>query len=434
MRQRSKWQSIIIWLVFILILPIPLLLLLNQQLVDTTAHIRAADEGLLAYSWWLGATILASRPRWLVGRLNLKTVYQVHGILGLLGLLAATIHRQTEFSFQPSIRLTGNIAWWLTIIGAILAIFFLSGWLTDLWPALVRLKSWINHHGLRHQLIMWLHRFNLVCIALIWLHVHFIPQVSSLRSFMITFDLYTLFTIVIYAASKLLPFSRGQQAVVKSNQELNDSTHQLVVSLKRPRHAHPGSTFFLRFPGVHGLREPHPFSLVQASQVEPKQELHFVIRQNGDDTTSLTQVTAGAPVTVEGPFGDFDQTVNNAIQQGHPVVLYGMGTGIAPLLGLSQNFVGRGTLHVIWSYSSEADHFMDIDNQLQAFTDDDRFTYSPLKGRMTTERWKEQLSPEEISQADFIIVGGSAAVLNIETQLQKVGVHGRQLHDERLTM
>ncbi|WP_367342593.1 FAD-binding oxidoreductase [Limosilactobacillus sp.] len=434
MQQRSRWQSILIWVGFIIILPIPLLWLLNQHMVDTAAHIQAADEGLLAYSWWLGATILASRPRWLVSRLNIKTVYQVHGVLGVFALLAATIHRQTEFSFQPAIKLTGNIAWWLTIIGAILAIIFLSGWLTDRWPGLARFKNWLSHHGLRHQLIMWLHRLNLICIALIWLHVNFIPQVSSVRPFMLVFDIYTIVTILIYVGSKVLPFSRRQQAVVHSNQQLNDSTRLFVIDLQQAQTVHVGATFFLRFPGIHGLREPHPFSLISAKQQDGKQELKFIIRQNGDDTKRLDQVETGARVRVEGPFGDLDQTAQQAIQQGHPLVLYGMGTGIAPLIGISQKFAGHGTIHVLWSYSREADHFLNVDNQFQDLTDNKDFQYSPLQGRMNPKRWQEQLSDSEIENGEFIIIGGSAAILQVETQLQRIGVKGRQLHDERLTM
>lgn len=434
MQQRSRWQSILIWVVFILVLPLPLLGLLNQQMVDTAAHIEAADEGLLAYSWWLGATILASRPHWLVSHLNIKTVYQVHGILGVLGLLAATLHRQTEFSFQPSIKLTGNIAWWLTIIGAVIAIVFLSGWLTDRWAGLARFKNWLNTHGLRHQLIMWLHRLNLVCIALIWLHVHLIPQVSSVRLFMIVFDIYTLVTLLLYVVNKVLPFSRSQQAVVSSNQELNDSTRSLVVDLQQSQTVQAGATFFLRFPGVHGLREPHPFSLVNAEYKDGQQKLHFIIRQNGDDTKRLGKVKVGSRVRVEGPFGDLDQIAQQALQKSQPLVLYGMGTGVAPLLGISQNFADQGAIRIIWSYSREADHFMNIDGQFQNLTKNQQFHYSPLKGRMTPQRWQEQLSSDEINNGCFIIVGGSAAILNVETQLQKIGVKGRQLHDERLTM
>lgn len=434
MRQRSKWQSSIIWLFVIIILPIPLLLLLNQQLVDTASHLRAADTGVLAYSWWLGATILAARPHWLVGRLNLKAVYTVHGLLGLLALVAATVHRQSEFSFQPSIKLTGNIAWWLSLAGMIVAIIFLSGWLIDFWPTLARAKSWLLRHGLRHQLVMWLHRLNLVCIALIWLHVNLIPQVSSLRAFMTGFNLSTLITALIYGASKVLPNRRSQRAVVKVNQALNSATRRLVVNLNRSCSIQPGTTFFLRFPGVHGLRKAHPFSLVQASSSGQAQELEFIIRQNGDDTKRLSQIKPGAPVAIEGPFGDFARLVAEALQQDHPVVLYGMGTGIAPLHNLSQHFAGQGQLHVIWSYSREADRFPAIDQQLRTLAATGHFSYTPVKGRMTTARWQQLLTPQEIATGDLIIVGAGPAVLHVEAQLQKLGLKRQQLHDERLTM
>ena len=61
--------------------------------------------------------------------IGLPSTYMMHGILGILALVAATLHRFTAISYHAIIKDTGNIAWYLEIFLIVYAIIFLSPWL-----------------------------------------------------------------------------------------------------------------------------------------------------------------------------------------------------------------------------------------------------------------------------------------------------------------
>ena len=183
------------WLILIL-LPLPLVLILNHGLIDTPDHLLAYDFGIFAYVWWLLIVLLATRPHWLEQRIGMKTMYGIHGALGVAALLAATIHRFTSFTMFPMIKQTGDAAWYLEIVLLLYAVLFLSGWLTDRIRLLDSCQK-IVEHLLKHQVTMWIHRLNFVVIILIWLHVQLIPRLGMVPYFRLVFDLYTIIALLV---------------------------------------------------------------------------------------------------------------------------------------------------------------------------------------------------------------------------------------------
>lgn len=86
-----------------ILLPLPLIFILNTGLTDSTSN-------LIAYVWWLADIYLSTRPKWIANMIGLPSMYLMHGILAVFALLATTIHKFTSSSFHAIIRNTGNIA------------------------------------------------------------------------------------------------------------------------------------------------------------------------------------------------------------------------------------------------------------------------------------------------------------------------------------
>lgn len=199
--KNHKIASSLIWIILMILLPLPLIFILDTGLVDSTSNLIAYDFGIFAYVWWLADVYLATRPKWIANTIGLPSMYFMHGMLAVFAIIAATIHRFTANSYHAIIRNTGNIAWYLEIVLMILAIVFLSGWLSD---RIAWVRKFKTNLGLKHQVSLWIHRLNFVVIALIWLHVNVIPRIANVPYFTIVFDIYTVIFLAFYFYKKFI--------------------------------------------------------------------------------------------------------------------------------------------------------------------------------------------------------------------------------------
>lgn len=426
MTARHFLATTISWIVAILLLPLPLILVLNHGLIDAPSNVLAIDLGLFAYVWWLAIIFLSTRPRWLVQLLGMPGLYFLHASLGILAIIAAFLHKSSLFSMHQAIKQTGNIAFYLEVFLLVYAIFFLSGWLIDRSAWLKQLKD--QGRGIfSHQLTMWIHRLNFLVVALIFVHVNLIPRLSSLPGFMAVFDLYTLLALGSYAYKKLVR-DNGHQAAVKAARHLNNRVIELTLTqpdnLPTPQ---AGDFYFVRFLHNRKLgREAHPFSLANDPQADGT--LVLQIEQVGDFTEKLDAVKLGERVELEGPFGNFAHEVENAPGS---VVLYGLGSGIAPLLSIAKAFAGRKKIHIIWSQGhAQGKYYDQVMTKLQKLGvkvdyQPHRFR-KPLLDRILTE--------EEKQSGRVLVVGSGLHVLQVEKTLSQLGFKDGQVFDERLTL
>lgn len=416
----------VLWLV-LAVLPLPLTIILNTQLVDEPQNLFAYDLGIIAYVWWLAAIVLATRPRWLVNSLGLSTVYFTHGLLGVLAIGVATGHKFLSFSMFTTVKQTGNVAWIVEITLVVYAILFLSGWLTDRSASLSRIKRFLEAHFLDHEVSIWVHRLNWLVVALVYLHVTMIGRVS-VPGFRLVFNLYTIIAVVIY----LLWQDRRLQGIVTGtlvrNVRLNAYVQELTVRLdKQKQQYHAGNFYFISFQARGILRESHPFS-VSSAPTDGADEVRFIIHRWGDFTGRLATVKVGTRVKLEGPFGQFDQVVANT---NGPIILYGLGTGIAPLFSLAEQYAGAQDLHLIWSGPEVTDaYFQDRLKALQQRG----VQIDAQVHRYRLAQLRRLFSSEELANGQVIVVGSSSVVLAVERTLKQLGFKRRQLTDERLTI
>jgi len=386
--------------------------------------------GLIAYTWWLLSILLSVRPSWLHRFVGLPSVYGLHGMLGVLAVGSAYMHR--EFSYSPT-QLARNLGDW-SFYGALtvlcFAVFFLSGWLVDRSRLLLKAKGLLEI-VFRHQLSVWIHRLNLVVVAMIWLHAHLLVRVNQYFGFMVLFDLYTVTTLSIYAWSKWIAPDRYPMGTVVSNEARGGSTRRISVGLdNRAATLRPGDFFFLRFEGSAAVgREWHPFSVTDADQ----KKLTFTIRQNGNFTRRLDDVDVGTRVRLEGPFGRFESIVQGR-NSDTPLVLLGMGAGVAPLLSLAAAHHTTRRIHLLWAVRRPEDaYYRDVLEEYQAASGN-RLQVTINVGRFRRGDLAGAMSAEAVAKGEFFVVGPNPAVLANQRLLRRIGVSARRIHQERLTM
>lgn len=406
-----------------IILPLPLIYLLNTGLVDSTNHLIAYDFGIFAYIWWLVDIYLATRPKWIANTIGLPSMYFMHGMLAVFAIIAATIHRFTASSYHAIIRNTGNIAWYLEIVLMILAIVFLSGWLSD---RIAWVRKFKANLGLKHQVSLWIHRLNFVVVALIWLHVNVIPRIANVSYFTIVFDLYTVIFLAFYFYKKFITdadMKNSGEVIV--NKPLTPNIQKLSFKLnKDAKQYKAGDFYFVSFRDKGKSTEEHPFSVASKPQAD---QIDFIIHKVGDFTKNIDQYQVGTKAHLEGPYGLFDGEAKAA--EG-PIVLYALGTGIAPLLSLAEEYVGQKKVHLIWSTSSEEDYFTDELKELQ----NKGLVVDKKQHRYSEPELQQIISEEELKNGNFFIVGSAPVVIKVKQTLHQMGISQNRIHDEHLTM
>lgn len=409
--------------------PLPLVWVLNAQLPDVLNVRFFISLGAIAYCWWLLSVLLSVRPRWLDRYVGLPQIYALHGMLGVFAIAAAYVHQENTFAASSTARGLGEWGFYIALGTLIYSVLFLSGWLTDRSVLVARIKrffEWV----LPHQVSVWLHRLNLVAIVLVWLHVHFIVRLSELAVFMIVFDVYIVVVLGIYLWKKVIAPEGFATGVVTENQELNGSTRRVAVALdEQSAHARAGDFFFVRVEGSGATREWHPFSVTTNDQ----DTLTFTIRQVGDYTRTIDRVPEGARVRLEGPFGRFDSIVR-ATPPGAPLILVGMGAGVAPLLSLASAYSLTRPVHLLWSvHSVDDEYYADRIEQLRDASQG-LLTSTTQVGRFTQDGLRSTLASEQIRGGVFFVVGPNQAVLSVQRKLRRIGVPARRVHHERMTL
>ncbi|MBB2946321.1 putative ferric reductase [Actinoplanes lutulentus] len=386
--------------------------------------------GFTAYAWWLLAILLSVRPPWLERLVGLPSIYGLHGMLGIFAIVLAYVHRDNSYSGSRLAILLGDWSFYAAVGVFCFSVFFLSGWLVDRVRLLLTAKRLLER-VFRHQLSVWVHRLNLVIVAMIWLHAHLLVRVNQYFAFMMLLDLYTVAVLSIYAWKKWIAPDTYLTATVVSNEARGASTRRLSMDLDHPSVGiRPGDFFFLRFEGTPAVRrEWHPFSVTDDDQ----KTLSFTIRQHGDFTGSLTGVAPGTRVRLEGPFGRFESIVRKQ-DANAPLVFLGMGAGVAPLLSLAAAHHTTREIHVLWAVRDQQDaYYRDVLARYQE-SSGGRMRVTTQVGRFRRGDLTDLLPAAAVSNGAFFIVGPNPAVLANQRLLRRIGVSSRRIHQERLTM
>lgn len=411
--------------------PLPLVIVYDVIATEPASLKRIILFGLIAYCWWLLAILLSVRPRWLDRFVGLPSIYGLHGMLGVLALVLAYIHHEYSYTGNRLARDLGDWSFYGSIVMLCFAVFFLSGWLVDRSRVLAAVKRFLEKAVFRHQLSVWVHRFNLVIVGMIWLHAHLLVRVNQHFVFMVLFDLYTVTVLGFYAWKKWIVPETALRGTVICNEALGGSTRKLLIDLDQKADAvRPGDFFFLSFQDSTAVgREWHPFSVTGDDQ----KTLTFTIRQHGDYTRRLRGLEAGTRVRLEGPYGRFDSIVR-AHGQDAPLVLLGMGAGVAPLLSLAAAHHTTRDIHLLWAVRAPEDaYYRDVLAGYEAASNG-RMQVTTSVGRFRHDDLTEILSPEAVATGAFFIVGPNPAVIANQRLLRRIGVSTRRIHQERLTM
>lgn len=424
MFKRHNYALGLAWLGILFLVPLPFV-----QTVDAGLPAIYNDErqavlfGVIAYVWMLTAIYLSTRPRWLDRLIGLPEMYLIHGPLSIAALGLAYLHK-TSTQSQGWIERAGDWAFNLFLAVMLYSLIFLAGWLTSRVPPLAQLKTWLEKI-FKHEFNVWVHRLNLVATLLIFIHVLLISYIRAITPFLALFLAASLGVAASYAWAKLGPRAAGR---LLANRPLTPGVQELTIRLPRTQQPalHAGDFIFLSFPTLPGLREPHPFSIVN-DPANDRTVIRLAIREDGDFTRQLASVAPPQPVVLQGGYGRYQAFLRE--QQPAHVVMIAGGTGVVPLLSVTAAQPQQPTT---FFYSARTAAGLLYPELFQAWQKRPAFTVFRQVGRFSDDLVVQQL-PANTAQTAVLIGGPAALARHWIKVLTQHGIPRGQIYYEAFT-
>lgn len=421
MLMQRKYLLGLAWMTAIFIIPLPFIQTLNSGLSSAYVSERVPIlYGTIAYSWMLLAIYIGTKPKWIDRLIGLPSAYMLHGILSLAAILLAFLHKEETWS-NGLIKLTGDWAFDIFIGLSIYSLVFFAGWLTSRVLPLLWIKKQLEFI-FKHELSIWIHRLNILATILVFIHVLLIPYIRQIKYFMVVFLIATLFVFATYAISI---FPRGKKARVLANIQVTPNLHQFRLMTRGHIHFFPGDYVFLSFPTMAGLKEPHPFSVVNVPN--KKNEVVLAIRGDGDFTRKLSNVTQSDLALVNGGFGQYQVIIDN--QKPSRLLLIAGGIGITPFLSLIE---GNASIPINVLYSSHNKENLLYPEKFLQWNNRANFEYTMKVGRFNDEQVLNALG--ENTKNVLVLIGGPTMMGRYWLKrLRKLGLTGSQIYYEEFS-
>ncbi|MFU8899483.1 MAG: ferric reductase-like transmembrane domain-containing protein [Roseinatronobacter sp.] len=180
----------------------------------------------------------------------------------------------------------------------------------------------------------------------------------------------------------------------------------------------------------------HPFSIADSPE---RPGLSLIIKEAGDFTNTIGDLTPGTVIGIDGPYGEFTLA-------GHPgdsILLLAGGVGIAPIMGLLRDLVERRDPRPVrLAYAAgipanfaclreieAAKQLLDL--QVMLISEEDAEGWAGLLGRLTPDRLRDLLQSLDPMRTVALICGPGPMVSAVSDALLDLGLPMHKVIYER---
>ena len=391
--------------------------------------------GVIGFSALLTVFLLSGRVRWLSQSLNIDLMMRWHRWLGFLVLGAAFLH-PFFFSGSPSggerpgeptraLTITTDFAPLASGIAAFVLI-----------PALVMLAIWHSELGYRYEIWRRLHALGGCLFILLLLH-HTITagRYGSQTTLSILWISGSVLAILSVFDSHVIRniFKARKPWSVTSIQQVATKQWLIGVSPKdgKPLAYQAGQFAWLTIGQSAYSMNEHPFSISSAPSSGP--DLSFLIKELGDFTSTMDQMTLGTKAYVNGPCGHL--TVDGRTEPG--IVMIAGGVGIAPILGIIRELkLTHDPRSVLLIYGNRRSNQIVNKDELDAIdpiyvvSEPDENWHEQV-GVINTNLLDNTLLPEQLKSWLFVLCGPPLMLESVESYLKTQHVPKSRVLSER---
>ena len=412
-----------IWLIVLLTIPLPLIVTIGNGLPEVFgSRVLAINLGVFAYSWMLSAIFLSSQPKWLDRIIGLPDMYIIHGVTAIFAVIFMYLHDQLLKS-SGLISLTGEWAMYIFMAVIIYSLVFMAGWLTSRISILMRIKKMLEKI-FKHELSMWIHRLNLVAALLAFLHVLLIPYVRSIAPFTVLVILYTVIAFGAYGHYAYNKYLNVKVGILKNIRKVDSNITEVTITTSKSilRKIEAGDFSFISFPNVKGMKELHPFSILNIPERDGYVQMS--IEGVGDFTKNLPKLEVGEKVNLTRGYGVLSSMIEKS-GKNEKFVLIGGGIGVVPLLGLADKFDNKD---ITFLYTVKKDKKLLYQEKFELWNERSNFKSYSQNGRFTIEQLDKYLPVGE--EYNYIIAGPMVMNLAYEKMLKGKGVKKNRIFYE----
>ena len=412
-----------IWLIVLLTIPLPLIVTIGNGLPEFFgSRVLAINLGVFAYSWMLSAIFLSSQPKWLDRIIGLPDMYIIHGVTAIFAVIFMYLHDQLLKS-SGLISLTGEWAMYIFMAVIIYSLVFMAGWLTSRISILMRIKKMLEKI-FKHELSMWIHRLNLVAALLAFLHVLLIPYVRSIAPFTVLVILYTVIAFGAYGHYAYNKYLNVKVGILKNIRKVDSNITEVTITTSKSilRKIEAGDFSFISFPNVKGMKEPHPFSILNIPERDGYVQMS--IEGVGDFTKNLPKLEVEEKVNLTRGYGVLSSMIEKS-GKNEKFVLIGGGIGVVPLLGLADKFDNKD---ITFLYTVKKDKKPLYQEKFELWNERSNFKSYSQNGRFTTEQLDKYLPVGE--EYNYIIAGPMVMNLAYEKMLKGKGIKKNRIFYE----
>ena len=328
----------IFWIaVYILITLAPLIILLSGPRPAGREFWRDLSVGLgyCGFSMVGLQFVLTARFKVIKAPYGSDIIYFFHRQISQVAFLLIAAHPLMLFIFDPSHLGLLNLvtAPWAARFGvaAILALLALVG--LSLWRKKLRIEydRWRIWHGI----------FAIAAVALSIVHIELRGYYLNTLWKQLFWGLYGLLWIWLLAWVRVIKPMLLLRRSYRVEKVIPERGNAWTLVLRPAQHAglkfHPGQFAWLTA-GVSPFKDhEHPFSF--SSNAEDRTTLSFTIKELGDFTATIKNLTEGQPVYVDGPYGAFSVDRHPRAQE---FLFIAGGIGITPMLSMLRTLADRG--------------------------------------------------------------------------------------------
>lgn len=428
MLKRRRYSFGLFWLISVFLVPLPFIQTLSDGLPPIyQSQFRAIYYGTIAYVWMLLAIYLSTKPKWLDRLVGLPEMYMVHGMISIAAIVLAYLHKEGTTS-AGWIKTTGDWAFDLFLGLMVYSLVFLAGWLTNRVGILKQVKTFLESI-FKHEFSVWIHRLNIVAVVLVFIHVQLIDYITAIKPFIYLFDVASALVLGFYLFSKFLKPLTYEHGTIVSNKMIAENVQELVIKLSRGSRINllAGDYVFMAFPDIKGLKEMHPFSIVN----DPKdsREITLAIRGDGDFTRFLAQVPNGARVNLDGGFGRYQEFLNDQPNDTNIVIIAG-GIGVTPLLSTVSSNPDR---KITFFYTARRQEDLLYQDKFAEWQNNTNFNGFIQAGRFSDEQVLNSLPQNWSHNTVFLISGPSKMMHHWVRVLKRNGAGNGQIYFEEFS-
>ena len=349
-------------------------------------------------------------------------MYIIHGVTAIFAVIFMYLHDQLLKS-SGLISLTGEWAMYIFMAVIIYSLVFMAGWLTSRISILMRIKKMLEKN-FKHELSMWIHRLNLIAALLAFLHVLLIPYIRSIVPFTILVVLYTVIAFGSYGHYAYNKYINVQVGLLKNVRKVDSNITELTIATSKSvlRKIEAGDFAFISFPNIKGMKEPHPFSILNIPERDGYVQMS--IEGVGDFTKNLPNLEIGEKVNLTRGYGVLSSMIEKS-GKNEKFVLIGGGIGVVPLLGLADKFDNKD---ITFLYTVKKDKKLLYQEKFKLWNERSNFESYSQNGRFTTDQLEKYLPVGK--EYNYIIAGPMVMNIAYEKMLKEKGIKKNRIFYE----